>query len=78
MTDQSSAPDGFEIGDRVRIPVVNLPCKQPHPEHEGKEGSITGKEEMTLGDMTFNVPVITLLDGTILKGYDCWWEHVKD
>jgi hypothetical protein len=70
-------PDGFEIGDRVRISPVSVPMRQPHPEHEGKEGSITGKEEMDMGDMKFNVPVITLDDGTVLKGYECWWEPVK-
>jgi hypothetical protein len=68
----------FHIGERVRITPVDGLRKQPFPEHEGKYGSITGKEPMTLGDMTFDIPVITLDDGTILKGYECWWEFVKE
>jgi hypothetical protein len=77
MTD-ISGPDGFEVGDRVRIAPVSVPMRQPHPEHEGKHGTITGKEPMELGDMTFNTPVITLDDGTILKGYECWWAPVEE
>jgi ribosomal protein L21E len=73
MTD-SREPDGFEIGDRVIISPVSPPMRQPHPEHTGKEGTITGKEEMS----SFNVPVITLDDGAVLKGYECWWEPVKE
>jgi hypothetical protein len=66
----------WKIGDRVRIPTVSFPMRQPHPVNEGKLGYITGTESINLGE-TFDVPVITLDDGTILKGYECWWEPVK-
>jgi hypothetical protein len=68
----------WKIGQRVRIPEVSTPLRQPHPNHEGKLGTITGSEPVRLEDMKFDVPVITLDDGTILKGYECWWEPVKD
>jgi hypothetical protein len=67
----------WKIGDRVRIPSVEAPLNQPHPAHEGKEGFITGSELVGYGRMGFNVPVITLDDGVVLKGYECWWEPVK-
>jgi hypothetical protein len=52
--------------------------RQPHVQHVDKLGTITGSEPVSLEDMKFDVPVITLDDGTILKGYECWWEPVKD
>ena len=52
--------------------------KQPHPEHEGKEGNITGERNfMPAKFPPFFIPIITLDDGTILEGCDCWWERVK-
>lgn len=71
----------WKIGDRVRIPAVSQPMRQPHPEQEGKLGYITGTETLDLGGSyldNLDIPVITLDDGTILKGYECWWEPVKD
>jgi len=67
----------WKVGDVVRIPKVGYPARQPHPEHEGKIGCITATEAVSMGDTTFDVPVITLEDGTVLKGYDCWWEPVR-
>jgi hypothetical protein len=67
----------WKIGDRVRIAPVKFPLRQPHLEHEGKPGTITGKESITDngGRHMFYVPVITLDDGTVLRGYECWWEQ---
>jgi hypothetical protein len=67
----------WKVGDRVRIPSVELPMRQPHGGHEGKQGFITGTEPVEFADTKFDVPVITLDDGTVLKGYECWWEPVK-
>jgi len=67
----------WNVGDRVRIPAVEAPMRQPNAGHEGKLGIITGSELVGYGRMQFPVPVITLDDGTILKGYECWWEPVK-
>jgi hypothetical protein len=68
----------WKVGDRVRIPAVMSPMRQPNPQHEGKEGTITGTEQVTLGAGSwFDVPVITLDDGAVLMGYQCWWEPVK-
>ena len=67
----------WKVGDRVRRPTVSSPMRQPHPNHEGKEGFITGTEAVNLGGEKFDVPVITLDDGVVLKGYECWWEPVK-
>jgi hypothetical protein len=68
----------WEIGDRVCIPAVKRPLNQPHPEHEGKEGNITGIEPMSFGSMRIDTPVITLDDGTVLRGYECWWQPVEN
>ena len=57
----------WKIGERIIITV---------DEHEGKKGFITGIESVTLWRKTFDVPVITLDDGTVVKGYECWWEPV--
>jgi hypothetical protein len=68
----------WKVGQLVRISRVTPPMRQPHPEHEGKIGYITATEAVSMGgDDTFDVPVITLEDGVVLKGYDCWWEPVK-
>lgn len=66
----------FKIGQRVRISPVSAPANQPFPEHEGKEGSITGVEPIKFMSRKIDVPIITLDDGTILKGYECWWEPI--
>lgn len=67
----------FKVGQRVRICPVKPPARQPHPEHEGKEGVITGEENVMPKSMKpFYTPIITLDDGTILSGTDCWWEQV--
>ena len=76
-THMGTVMDDWKVGDLVRIPKVSYPARQPHPEHEGKIGYITATEAVQMGDMKFNVPVITLEDGVVLKGYDCWWEPVK-
>ncbi len=69
----------WNIGDRVRIPAVEHPMRQPHPEHEGKLGTITGDESITddNGRHMLYVPVITLDDGAVLRGYECWWEPAR-
>jgi hypothetical protein len=67
----------WNIGDRVRIPTVKPPMRQPNPQHEGKEGTITGVEPTAFRDIKFDVPVITLDDGSVVRGYECWWEPVE-
>lgn len=67
----------FKIGQRIRISRVDPPMQQPLPEHEGKEGVITGEENiMPMRMKPFFTPIITLDDGTVLTGTDCWWEAV--
>jgi len=66
------------IGQRVHICCVEPPMRQPHPEHNGKKGTITDFWPVRLEDEEFNIPVITLDDGTVLKGYDCWWEPIDE
>jgi hypothetical protein len=66
----------WKIGQRVRIPAVNRPMRQPYPENEGKLGTITGTEPIEIFGEKLDVPVITLDDGTELRGYECWWEPV--
>ena len=68
----------FEVGTRVRIFPVGPPMRQPHPEHNGKKGTITDFWPVRSGGEDFNIPVITLDDGTVLKGYDCWWEPIDE
>ena len=68
----------WKVGDRVRIPAVSHPMRQPKAGNEGKLGNITSTEPVNLGSTSFDIPVITLDDGTILKGYECWWEPVKE
>lgn len=60
------------------IAPVGLPYRQPRPEHEGKEGTITGSEPMEFEFMTIDTPVITLDDGTVLRGYECWWAPIEN
>lgn len=73
------------IGMRVRLPDVDgkteqigeyeVVCKQPHPEHVYKYGTITALESVEFGGSLIDgIPVITLDDGTKLRGYECWWE----
>jgi len=53
--------------------------RQPHPEHEGKEGTITGEKDILAWSTKlkpFFVPIITLDDGTVLEGSECWWEKI--
>lgn len=63
----------WKVGDRVLLPKVQWPMRQPYPEHVGKTGTITGTKKVGEG---FSSPVITLDDGTVLRGYECWWEPV--
>ena len=67
----------FKVGTRVRIPTVTSPMRQPHPEQTGKLGIITGSETVEFLGHKVETPVITLDDGSVLKGYECWWEPVK-
>ena len=71
---------GWKVGDRVRIAKsMPPPFRQPHPQHGGKLGTITDSTVWSFGFSSwFDVPVITLDDGTVLKGYECWWEPVKE
>lgn len=69
----------WKIGTRVRIPPVDGLMRQPHPDQVGKFGTITGEADVTDSDgrhICFS-PEITLDDGTVLYGYECWWEPVK-
>jgi len=68
--------NGWSIGDRVRLPKVEWPMNQPYPEHEGKLGTITASEPFEIKGFQVNIPVITLDDGSVVRGYECWWEPV--
>jgi hypothetical protein len=68
-----------ETGIRVRIVEVVSPLRQPHQEHIGKLGTITGTDRIGSADGgPWITPVITLDDGTVLYGFDCWWEPIKE
>ena len=62
------------IGMRVEIcRAVPDGLNQPAKEHAGKRGIISAYESVKLGRVRTTVPVITLDDGTVLRGYECWW-----
>lgn len=71
--------DGY-IGMRVWLPPVNgeewngAPMRQPHPSQVGKHGTIGAFESVKIFGHRIMVPVITLDDGTVIRGYECWWE----
>jgi hypothetical protein len=48
-------------------------CRNPHPEHIGKVGVITSLRKIE-GHLS---PVITLTDGSVVGGWECWWEPVE-
>ena len=66
----------FKVGDRVIIVKAEgsvigkakLPLRDPYPEYIGKRGNITAI------DGEDGMPCITLDNGTILFGYECWWQ----
>jgi hypothetical protein len=62
------------IGTRVRI-VEDY--TSPYPETVRLEGVITGVESLDFDGLKIDTPVITLDDGTVLKGYECWWTPIK-
>ena len=71
----------MEIGDRVIIVAAagsefkpGLKRADPYPEHINKKGVITGIADLGGG---FTTPVITLDDGNMLYGSECWWMEVK-
>jgi hypothetical protein len=69
----------WKIGDRVRVAEDYT---SPYPETVCLDGTITGIETLEFeGDQhsdsafarSIDIPVITLDDGTVLRGYECWW-----
>ena len=71
------------VGTRVQIISAagllmldgSMPLDDPRPEYIGKEGTITSWEPMGNG---LSSPVITLDDGMIIHGYECWWCPIED
>lgn len=64
----------WNIGDRVRI-VEDY--TSPKPETVYLDGVITGIEPVEIGDTSIDTPVITLDDGSVLRGYECWWTPIE-
>lgn len=68
-----------DIGKFVRIiDVTKHPesypgARNPHPEHIGKQGVIT-RMRIIEGHAS---PVITLSDGAVVGGWECWWEPLE-
>lgn len=66
----------YVVGDRVVIVRAEgsyfkgIPMRDPHPEHIGKKGIIVELDD--------GMPTIRLDDGTILRGYECWWAKLAD
>ncbi len=66
----------YRIGDEVVITrakgyvlgSTGIPLKDPHPEHLGKIGRITAIDD--------GMPHITLDEGVVLEGCDCWWRKL--
>ncbi len=60
------------VGKRVKIikaeglTFAGLPCRDPRPEHIGKEGTIRSLTKS-------GIPRIALDDGSSVLGCDCWW-----
>ena len=63
----------FIVGMKVRIvegDVTWRDGKNLHPKYIGKVGTITGLRNIE-GCMS---PLITLDDGAVIGGWECWWE----
>jgi len=52
--------------------------RQPHPEHTFELGTITEFESTEFHGEMIQIPVITLDDKTVLRGYECWWEPIEE
>lgn len=70
-------PSAFGIGTVVRIVDITKQAgvsggANPHPEHVGKQGIITSIRNIE-GTLS---PVITLQDGSVVGGWECWWEEM--
>jgi hypothetical protein len=60
-------------GERVKTLVGELVKVQPKPEIVGRYGTITDYEVIDFIGRPIHIPVITLDDGKIVRGYECWW-----
>lgn len=64
------------IGKRVQIvraegqTFAGLPCRDPHPEHISKKGTIVALDT----DDDWSSPKIELDEGSVIWGYECWWK----
>jgi hypothetical protein len=65
----------WKVGDRVRIAEDYT---SPVPETVCLDGVITGVETLEFDGMNIDTPVITLDDGMVLRGYECWWRPVGE
>ena len=70
---QMTHPDVGKFVKIVDITKQNPAYGNPHPEHIGKQGVITSMR-MIEGHAS---PVITLSDGAVVGGWECWWEHIE-
>lgn len=60
----------WKIGDRVRV-IEDY--SSPYGGTVSLKGIITGSVPVEFDTMSIDTPVITLDDGTELRGYECWW-----
>ena len=61
------------VGKVVEMDNTKVVLNDPHPEHIGKKGIIIGfHPELS------SSPEIQLEDGTILFGYECWWDFDEE
>jgi hypothetical protein len=77
MQQEHLEPVRFAVGTKVRIVDGTqldfgdgVHGNNPHPEHIGKLGVITSIR-MVEGTQS---PVIELVDGAVVGGWECWWE----
>lgn len=71
-------PDHRAINKQKPAELENFELCQPKPEKIGMYGTLTGYEMVKFMGREMEVPVFTLEDGTVIAGYECWWEPVKD
>jgi hypothetical protein len=45
--------------------------------HDGKTGLIIDSEDWGDKSLRIKTPIIKLTDGTLLRGYECWWTEIS-
>jgi len=67
----------------VRCEIIDVegqevsPISKPHIGKQGLAEQIRNLEVEELGTFTTTTVRITLDDGNILAGYECWWKPIK-